>query len=86
MNYLPNCNFVIFLNKQHKLASKRGYPSVEYSVLTPDGYILGVHRILSSPLRHHLSTEKKKVVFLQHGVLESSATWVMSGAEYGFGK
>lgn len=76
----------MFLNKQHKLASKRGYPTVEYSVVTSDGYILGVHRIISSPLRRNAPSEKGKVVFLQHGLLESSSTWVMSGAEYGFGE
>lgn len=54
-----------------------------HRVVTSDGYILEVHRIISSPVM--TSSRVKPVVFLQHGFLDSSATWVMSGPEHGFG-
>lgn len=44
----------------------------EYYVNTPDGYILKVFRI---------PKPGKEVVFLQHGLLCSSADWVVSGPE-----
>lgn len=50
------------------------------------------HRILSSTrLRtsrfasSKLKPKPKPVVFLQHGFVDSSATWVMSGPDHGFG-
>lgn len=51
------------------LIESKGYPSEEYNVTTPDGYILTVHRI---------PNPNKPVVFLQHGLLEASHTWVMN--------
>lgn len=44
-----------------------------------------MHRIISSPRRSRRSNAQKKPVFLQHGFLDSSATWVMSGDEHGLG-
>lgn len=66
------------------LAIKRGYESQVHKVVTSDGYILEMHRITGSPLRP--PRIGKKVVFLQHGFLDSSATWVMSGKDHGLGK
>ena len=40
-------------------------------VVTPDGYILEVHRIVGTG----------SVVFLQHGLMDSSATWVLAGPD-----
>lgn len=54
-----------------------------HRVVTPDGYILEVHRIISSPYREY--SPRKPAVFLQHGFLDSSATWVMSGQNHGLG-
>lgn len=62
---------------------KRGYATEVHRVVTSDGYILEVHRIVSSPVKS--SSRVKPVVFLQHGFLDSSATWVMSGPEHGLG-
>lgn len=71
---------------QPLLSYKRGYGSEVHRVVTSDGYILEVHRILSSPrLRSSRRARHKPVVFLQHGFVDSSATWVMSGVEHGFG-
>lgn len=48
-----------------------GYPYEAYRVTTEDGHILLLERI---PRR-----ESRKVVFLQHGVLDSSIGWVSNG-------
>ncbi|XP_063681628.1 gastric triacylglycerol lipase-like [Bolinopsis microptera] len=54
-----------------------GYQAEEHWVTTPDGYILGMHRIPAgkSGIR---TSGPKPVVFLQHGLTDSSATWVMN--------
>lgn len=57
-----------FLNTTMLIRSK-GYPGEEHDVITPDGYILTVHRI---------PNPNKPVVFLQHGLLDASHTWVMN--------
>lgn len=60
-----------------------GYPLEEHRVQTADGYLLTMHRIpygrLSGPAAN------KPVVFLQHGLLCSSADWVLAGPEKGLG-
>ncbi|XP_059352014.1 lipase lipl-1-like [Daphnia carinata] len=48
----------------------RGYPVEIHQVTTDDGYILELHRIPPNS-----STTPKKVVFLQHGVLQTSGVW-----------
>jgi len=65
------------------IVQSKGYPIEEYFVPTRDGYILGVYRIPEgrniSTLRFRHNSEKtpaKPVVLLQHGLLDSSYTWV----------
>ena len=58
-----------------------GYDSETHHVVTPDGYILAIHRIVN----HHL-TPGRPVVFLQHGILCSSADWVMGHRDKAFGR
>ncbi|XP_018305084.1 gastric triacylglycerol lipase-like isoform X1 [Mycetomoellerius zeteki] len=61
------------------LVEKYGYPTEEHYVITEDGYILIIHRILRSPLfKGH---QRKKIVFLQHGIICSSDCWVMISAK-----
>jgi lysosomal acid lipase/cholesteryl ester hydrolase len=50
-------------------------------VVTDDGHILTLHRIPSSK-----GVAEKPPVLLQHGLLGSSADWVVSGPEKGLGK
>lgn len=79
-------NFRMFLNctnihhfsfsSQYSLIKKYGYPAENHSVTTDDGYILTVHRIA----RHGATP-----VLLVHGLLDSSATWVMMGPNKGLG-
>lgn len=77
----PDC----FRNVSSLIAHK-GYPVEEYNVTTIDGYILGVQRIptgRTNALR--LRRAPKKVVFLQYGLLGSSAHWVLSDPSQSLG-
>lgn len=56
---------------------KLGYIAEEHNITTKDGYILQIHRIFESP--RWKNKKKKGIVFLQHGLLCSSDTWVMLG-------
>ncbi|XP_014220979.1 lipase 3-like [Trichogramma pretiosum] len=61
------------------LAENYGYTAEEYKVTTKDGYILTLHRISGSP-----SSPKapgKPAVYLQHGILLSSDSWILMGPE-----
>ncbi|KAJ6231923.1 ab-hydrolase associated lipase region containing protein [Anaeramoeba flamelloides] len=55
------------------LANDFGYPYKEYSVETSDGYILKIDR-LPQP-------ESSKVIFLQHGILDSSMGFLARGSD-----
>ncbi|XP_001356046.3 lipase 3-like isoform X1 [Drosophila pseudoobscura] len=58
------------------LLQKYGYPAENHTVETDDGYILGLHRI---------ARPGGMPVLLVHGLLDSSATWVMMGPNKGLG-
>ena len=62
----------------------RGYPVELHYIETTDGYILEAQRIPyginSAP------APNKPVVFLQHGLLSSSADWVIGHTESALGK
>ena len=58
------------------LIRSKGYPAEEHTVVTQDGYILTVHRI---------PNPNKPAVFLQHGLLDASSTWVMNFADQSLG-
>lgn len=61
-----------------QLIALHGYNSESHTVVTDDGYILTVHRIPYS--RYALNTSSpKKTVLLHHGLLGSSADWVIPG-------
>ncbi|XP_031780918.1 lipase 3-like [Nasonia vitripennis] len=59
------------------LVERHGYTAEEYKLTTWDGYILVLHRITGSPLNP--KAPGKPVVFLQHGILCSSDTFVLIG-------
>jgi len=50
-----------------------GYQAETHKVATPDHYVLTIHRIVG----------EGPVVFLQHGLEDSSSTWVLAGADHG---
>ncbi|XP_069680507.1 lipase 3-like [Periplaneta americana] len=60
-----------------ELIVKYGYPAEAHSVETSDGYILGVHRIPHG--KGMDSSVKRPAILLQHGLMSSSADWVIMG-------
>ncbi|XP_063239532.1 gastric triacylglycerol lipase-like [Bacillus rossius redtenbacheri] len=59
------------------LVRKHGYPAESHVALTADGYLLTLHRIPHGRTRPDAGG--RPVVFLQHGLLSSSADWVIMG-------
>lgn len=61
-----------------QLLVMNGYPAEAHTVMTQDGYILTIHRI---PYSKNASTKTpfRKTVLLHHGLLGSSADWVLAG-------
>lgn len=57
-----------------ELIRKYGYPCEVYTVVSKDGYILEMHRI---PFGKDGPSENRPAVYLQHGILSSSADWVL---------
>lgn len=72
-------NNILHFDIKKNTAAADGYPVEEHFVYTADGYILKVFRIpgsASSP-----AAQGKTVVFLQHGLLCSSADWLVLGPQ-----
>merc|ERR1719369_452446 len=67
-----------------ELIRDNGYPAEEHWVTTPDGYILALHRI-----PHGISTgasaSPRPPILVIHGLLCSSADWVISTPSKGLG-
>ncbi|CAH1395540.1 unnamed protein product [Nezara viridula] len=78
------CNFVAAKDDLavSKLVLGQGYPFEEYEVVTEDGYILSLHRI---PYGKNNKGKIGRPVIVQHGVLASSACWVLSRTDQGLG-
>jgi hypothetical protein len=62
---------------------RHGYPAETHTVQTEDGYLLSLHRIPCG--RAGCGDGVRQPVFLQHGILASSADWILSGPEKGIG-
>lgn len=62
---------------------RRGYPCEIHRFQNRDGYILEMHRVPGSPLNP--AKPGKTVAYLQHGLLDSSATWVLMGKQQSLG-
>lgn len=60
-----------------ELITKYGYNGETHNVETEDGYILTVHRIRK---------DNGKPIFLQHGLIDSSAGYVIMGPNSSLGK
>lgn len=74
---------------QPELIKKNGYPVESHQVVTQDGFILTLHRIPYG--RHGDASGENRVqgrqpVFLQHGLLSSSACWLMAEPEKALGR
>ncbi|XP_050527781.1 lipase 3-like [Daktulosphaira vitifoliae] len=66
--YIPDASLSV-----PKIIKRHGYASEAHIINTEDGYLLEVHRI---PNNNNI---RKYPIYLQHGVLASSADWVISG-------
>lgn len=66
------------------LVNAYGYPAEEHTVKTIDGYKIRIHRIPGSP--SNLEMIGKPVVFMQHGLLASSDSWVLMGPAHDLGE
>lgn len=64
-----------------QLIRKYGYPSEAHTISTDDGYLLTMHRIPHG--RKSAYNSSRIPVFLQHGLLGSSASWVTIGPNKG---
>lgn len=53
-----------------------GYPVQVFHAYTSDGYILDLHRIPFGKNGYSISRKYRPAIFLQHGLLGSSADWV----------
>ncbi|PZC84164.1 hypothetical protein B5X24_HaOG200551 [Helicoverpa armigera] len=61
------------------LIRKYRYPVEVHSVTTEDGYILEMHRIPHGRDANNVPNQKKPVVLIMHGMLTSSADYVLMG-------
>jgi hypothetical protein len=71
------------LSLHPQMITQGEYPEEMHKVRTADGYILTIHRI---PYRAADTAGNKPVVLLLHGLLGSSADWVIAGPRKGLGK
>jgi len=65
-----------------QLANHYGYAAEEHYVHTQDGFILGVHRLGiadQSTGGPSTNSRSKGVVFIQHGFMQNSESWVVRG-------
>ncbi|XP_022830192.1 lipase 3-like [Spodoptera litura] len=67
------------------LIRKYRYPVEIHTVITEDGYILEMHRIPHGRDANNVPNQKKPVVFVMHGLLCSSADFVLMGPGSGLG-
>lgn len=63
-----------------QLIASHGYHAEAHTVITEDGYILALHRI---PFGRKMKESPRKTILLHHGLLGSSADWIISGPEKG---
>lgn len=67
-----------------QIIGEAGYPAETHVVVTEDGYLLRLHRVPYG--KEELGETRngtRPVVFLQHGLMSSSADWVVTGPEHG---
>lgn len=66
------------------MLTKYGYPGEHHSVVTADGYILGLYRI---PYGKKCPEQPNKPpVLVMHGLLSNSIDWIISGVDSGLGE
>jgi hypothetical protein len=64
-------------NFEEMVNTKKGYFAEIHHVTTPDGFVLGIHRIIpTKPRSENNKRESKGVVFFQHGFMQNSEAWI----------
>ncbi|PSN29786.1 hypothetical protein C0J52_27185, partial [Blattella germanica] len=77
-------NTALNISVQPELIRKNGYPAESHIIETEDGYLLTLHRI---PHGKHTPQNKTLLpIFLQHGLLSSSADWLINGPNKSLGE
>ena len=66
------------------MVERHGYSAEEHYLTTDDGYNLRIHRISGSP--SNPKSKGKPVVYLQHGIIASSDSFVLMGPGRDLGK
>ncbi|XP_026810356.1 gastric triacylglycerol lipase-like [Rhopalosiphum maidis] len=69
--YIPDASLSV-----PKIIKRHGYPSETHILDTKDGYLLEVHRIPHGKITKQF---RNFPVFLQHGIVASSADWIING-------
>lgn len=68
---------------QKNIVEDSGYSFEEHYVATDDGYIITLHRVFNSSSE---SQEQKPVALCVHGLVGSSADWLITGQNVSMGK
>jgi len=66
-----------------QLIQAQGYPVENHVIQTSDGFLLNIQRIPYG--KNSQNKTNRPVVFLQHGLLDSAATWVVNSATESLG-
>lgn len=61
-----------------------GFLAEEHKVTTHDGYHLKLHRLITNS--SHLKSWSRPIVFLQHGMIASSDSYILVGPHHDLGK
>ncbi|KAM3955558.1 lipase 1-like [Aphomia sociella] len=67
------------------LIKKYGYTVEVHKVITPDNYVLEAHRIPHGRDRYNQPEPNKPIVFILHGLISSSAEFIVQGPERALG-
>lgn len=74
---------MILSSIQAERGQKRGYLGETHEVVTGDGHILQMHRLVASKKSPRASN--KPPILLVHGLMDCSATWVLGEPEKSLG-
>lgn len=77
---IAGSNFCSHLQPQ--IIVKYGYKTETYRRETYDGFVVEMHRITASPISGRFDPSKPPVLLI-HGLLGSSADWIMTGPQNG---
>lgn len=63
-----------------QIIQSRGFQAEEYNVITKDGYILTIQRIVNPLVKAEFRRQLKPVI-MQHGLMSSSVDWVINSVD-----